>query len=123
MTLPSYVPQLFEPLTFEEFACVFGLTEEDIREIENNETFKYQIDQAIHAANKHPIEYWRAFYEIKNERCNSGFYHLFIKALSRTLTNLPQDALTGLCSKIQDWNNRVIREHGGPCFYHFVGWP
>jgi len=110
-------PQLFEPLTFEEFSssleefanglifCVFHnypgvfdefvITEEDIQEMKNNKEFMLCLNSLIRKANDCPRTACRSSYKIGDERGFSAFYRLFLDRL------LESDAMANISEKLK----------------------
>jgi len=111
------IPQLFEPLTFEEFAysleefangLIFGvfhnypghfdemvITEEDIQEMKNNRKFMLCLNSLIRRANYCPRAAYRSSYKIGDERGFSTFYRYFFHKL------LQSDATATLSEKLK----------------------
>ena len=100
----------FEPLTFEEFALVFELSVEDIEAINNNEVLKQWITNRIEFANNNPGIVHRAFNKLEDERCNSGFYNFFARALRQMSSPGTGPHYTGitedLCQRFSAWYAR-----------------
>ena len=122
LTTRQYDDPEFEPLTFEEFAHVFYMSEVDVARIASVASFRERIDLAIEIANADPEWPDRAYRRIEDERHHTGFYHLFTKTLWRTLATFPcEDSKVFIGEKIKNWWDRDVMPRGGPCFYS-TGW-